>query len=237
MPTHNCQTLLLFPTAVLRDDIDNCAALNRDLATEVERIRASSAGVKRTNRGGWHSSPDLQTLGNPVFNAIINHIRARLGVWVDANFELSQTPDATLWDIKLWANVNQRGDFNVGHNHFATGVVASGVYYVRCGGPEAGGATVFFNDRARWLLANSPVVLKSSVYPVIPQDGALLIFPSWLSHEVKPYLGNEKRITLAFNAGHPSVPVKSEHDQPRLERLKNWLRRRYWSLCRRFERQ
>jgi uncharacterized protein (TIGR02466 family) len=232
MPTHNHQILLLFPTVVLRDNIDNCSTLNRDLVTEVERIRASSAGVKRANRGGWHSSPDLQTLGNPVFNAVVDHIRARLGVWVEANFELPQTPDATLWDIRLWANVNQRGDFNVGHNHFGTGNVASGVYYVRCGGPEAGGATVFLNDRARELLANSPVVLKSSDYPVIPQDGALLIFPSWLSHEVRPYLGSEKRVTLAFNARHPSLPLKDPKGRPRSERLKNWLRRKYWSLHR-----
>ena len=32
------------------------------------------------------------------------------------------------------------------------------------------------------------------------QAGQLVIFPSWLMHEVLPYLGERERIVVAFNA-------------------------------------
>jgi len=34
---------------------------------------------------------------------------------------------------------------------------------------------------------------------VIPKAGRLVMFPSWLLHQVKPYRGNAERISIAFN--------------------------------------
>jgi uncharacterized protein (TIGR02466 family) len=35
--------------------------------------------------------------------------------------------------------------------------------------------------------------------PVIPKAGRLVMFPSWLLHQVRPYRGNAERISIAFN--------------------------------------
>lgn len=34
---------------------------------------------------------------------------------------------------------------------------------------------------------------------VIPKAGRLVMFPSWLMHQVRPYKGNAERISIAFN--------------------------------------
>jgi uncharacterized protein (TIGR02466 family) len=35
--------------------------------------------------------------------------------------------------------------------------------------------------------------------PVIPKAGRLVMFPSWLLHQVRPYRGTAERISIAFN--------------------------------------
>ena len=45
---------------------------------------------------------------------------------------------------------------------------------------------------------------------VQPLEGALLIFPSWLNHEVSINLSDEERISLAFNISYPR-PMETEN--------------------------
>jgi uncharacterized protein (TIGR02466 family) len=34
---------------------------------------------------------------------------------------------------------------------------------------------------------------------IYPRAGQLVLFPSWLSHAVRPYHGDRERISIAFN--------------------------------------
>jgi hypothetical protein len=34
---------------------------------------------------------------------------------------------------------------------------------------------------------------------IFPQSGQFVLFPSWLQHGVRPYLGDRTRISVAFN--------------------------------------
>jgi hypothetical protein len=36
---------------------------------------------------------------------------------------------------------------------------------------------------------------------ILPRPGLLVLFPSWLFHQVRPYRGTGLRISLAFNLG------------------------------------
>ena len=38
-----------------------------------------------------------------------------------------------------------------------------------------------------------------AVESIRPVAGAMLLFPAWLSHAVRPYRGNGTRISVAFN--------------------------------------
>ena len=39
----------------------------------------------------------------------------------------------------------------------------------------------------------------SDIWNIIPEEGKLVLFPSWLEHEVDQNLSQEKRISISFN--------------------------------------
>lgn len=107
-----------------------------------------------------------------------------------------------------WYHITRKGGYFGIHNH--ANASWSGVYCVKEGEqvegcPESGQLnfispltqTLSFTDKSvlgmkgQYSRGNLPVTLK---------PGQLIIFPSWLLHEVKPYLGEKERITVAFNA-------------------------------------
>ncbi|WP_164852373.1 putative 2OG-Fe(II) oxygenase [Rheinheimera riviphila] len=221
----NFQMIPLFPTQILQSLLQDAATLNPDLVAEVLQLRASRPGVNKTNVGGWHSPPDLQFVQLPAMQRFVSEINERLSGWAEQYFQLPTPLDPTLWQIELWANCNERGHFNKAHDHFRSGIIASGFYYVRCGGDDVGGETVFINQQSCPLNISLNVPLRTSEYQVTPVDGTLYIFPSWLGHRVLPYRGDMTRISLAFNAHHPALNVFKQGDKPRFKTLKKLLGR------------
>jgi uncharacterized protein (TIGR02466 family) len=116
---------------------------------------------------------------------------------------------AVTWGANMWANVNRSGHGNEFHSH--PGGYWSGVYYVDDGGiaddPSLGGELEFMDPRgpmaaiyAPHLAVAMPGGLKAGANePLIPKAGRLVMFPSWLLHQVRPYRGNAERISVAFN--------------------------------------
>ena len=38
-----------------------------------------------------------------------------------------------------------------------------------------------------------------STEKLVPRAGRMVMFPSWVFHQVRPYLGTAERISIAFN--------------------------------------
>lgn len=106
-----------------------------------------------------------------------------------------------------WFHVTRRGGFFGLHNH--ANASWSGVYCVDPGRHDAGrpesGVLTFVNP----MLA-SAMYVDAAVSRIPPpfgvqlrsvrlQAGQLVIFPSYLLHDVKPFEGEGERITIAFN--------------------------------------
>ena len=124
--------------------------------------------------------------------------------------ELNGYDVATLQRLHLahesWFHVTRKGGFFGAHNHAMHSW--SGVYCVRHDGddpdsksglltfmsPNIGGS--MYLDMA---VANlrTPYALAQRMLRLEP--GQLVLFPSWLLHEVLPYEGSTERITVAFN--------------------------------------
>ena len=50
------------------------------------------------------------------------------------------------------------------------------------------------------LAPNVPGGLSTGVSELIrPEAGAMIVFPAWISHAVRPYHGDGTRISIAFN--------------------------------------
>jgi uncharacterized protein (TIGR02466 family) len=109
----------------------------------------------------------------------------------------------------MWANVNRSGHSNEVHSH--PGAYWSGVYYVDDGGigadPALGGELEFLDPRGPLPVMNAPHLgfagpgglSAGASERVVPKPGLLVLFPSWLMHQVRPYRGNATRISVAFN--------------------------------------
>ncbi|MGH6986372.1 MAG: TIGR02466 family protein [Caulobacteraceae bacterium] len=98
----------------------------------------------------------------------------------------------------LWVNILRRGARHEGHIHPLS--VISGTYYVAA--PPGSGALRLEDPRLSQMMAAPP--LRSDApegdqrsISVIPRTGDLLLWESWLRHEVMP--GGAERISLSFN--------------------------------------
>lgn len=109
--------------------------------------------------------------------------------------------------LEAWYHITRGGGYFAAHNH--PNHSWSGVYCVQHHGddPESDSGKLCFlnpmpesnmyvdvaNVRLQRPFSGAPLMLRL-------QPGQLVLFPSWLMHEVMPYEGNSERITVAFNA-------------------------------------
>ena len=68
-----------------------------------------------------------------------------------------------------------------------------------------GGELEFLDPRGPVPLMNAPHLRiagnlsAGSTERIRPKPGKLVMFPSWVFHQVRPYHGNAERISIAFN--------------------------------------
>ena len=94
------------------------------------------------------------------------------------------------WRVTLWANVNRSGEYNKGHIH--PSATWSGVYYVDAGRPDetrpGNGNLVLDHPNCAVAMSFFPEITPSS-YSIKPRSGLMVVFPSYLRHDVQPYWG------------------------------------------------
>ncbi|MBV8187407.1 MAG: 2OG-Fe(II) oxygenase family protein [Alphaproteobacteria bacterium] len=202
------EVIPLFATPVAMIDVPDAARLNADLRKVIDLHRQSDAGTQHSNLGGWQSGWDMDRWGGAAAIKLLaigrntaNRLTTdRQGKSVNVN-----------WRANMWANVNRSGHGNEFHSH--PGSFWSGVYYVDDGGiaadPSLGGELEFMDPRgpgpamyAPQLAFAMPGGLSVGANETVPpRSGRLVMFPSWVLHQVRPYRGNAERISIAFNLG------------------------------------
>lgn len=140
--------------------------------------------------------------------------------------ELNQYDEAMLKRILIysdaWFHVTRRGGFFGLHNHPMA--AWSGVYCVSAGEPDAdkpeSGLLSFLSPNVIGSMyldvanANVKGAYAHSIQHFRLEPGQLVLFPSWVLHDVKPFEGEGERITVAFNCWFklqeaPSAPASS----------------------------
>jgi uncharacterized protein (TIGR02466 family) len=111
--------------------------------------------------------------------------------------------------MNAWANVNRHGQGNEFHTH--PGAFWSATYYVRDGGvaddPSLGGEFEIQDPRGIAPAMLAPLIAfaipggqsAGASELIRPRAGLMVLFPSWLSHGVRPYAGQDVRISIALN--------------------------------------
>jgi len=101
----------------------------------------------------------------------------------------------------VWINYAYKGNFNPIHNHDS---LLSGVIYIKQDGSDVSlnansrtGPTSQGMTNFAYSLNNHP--LNNFTYSNSFENRQILMFPSWLTHWVNPFLNEGERITIAFN--------------------------------------
>jgi len=195
----------LFATPVALYDLPEGAELNAGLRTAIEQRQKTHPGTQHSNLGGWQSSWDMDRWAGV---AAIRLIAIGRNTANRLTSDREGKPVAVTWRANMWANVNRSGHANEFHSH--PGSFWSGVYYVDDGGtaadPSLGGELEFMDPRgpgpamyAPHLAFGAAGLSAGANETVRPKAGRLVMFPSWLLHQVRPYRGTAERISIAFN--------------------------------------
>ena len=151
---------------------------------------------------GYTSYASLTDLGwrFPIFADLIKVLDKHVAAFVkDLDFDLDGK-EITL--DSLWINILPQGGVHTSHIHPHS--VISGTTYVNM--PTDTSAIKFEDPRSAMMMA-APVRKKDardemrSFFYVAPDVGDVLLWESWLRHEVPVNMAEDERISISFNYG------------------------------------
>jgi uncharacterized protein (TIGR02466 family) len=200
-------TLLnLFPTPLVIATMPDAEALNAELRRVILAREAANESVQRSNQGGWQSTWDLHQWGGAPFQKLLGFFRA---IADEITVDRAGQRHELAWRVNCWANVNRHGHGNQFHTH--PGALWSASYYVDDGGvgtdPALGGEFEIQDPRGVAPVMYAPALTfpgpdgaaLGEAQRLTPRSGMCVVFPSWLSHGVRPYRGTRERISIAIN--------------------------------------
>lgn len=198
------QIQTVFPTLIYRAELANPQRLNADLEdaafTLGEDDRVGQRWCEKHGYPGYTSFAsqfDLPAM-IPAFKKLVREIDKHANAFAK---ELR-------WDIRggkpicdsIWVNVMPEGGSHTSHIH--TNSVISGTYYVAV--PQGAGPLVFEDPRHAMMMAapqrldTAPREMKSHISES-PSAGTLLLWESWLRHEVPLNKAEGLRVSVSFN--------------------------------------
>ncbi|MBA3526214.1 MAG: hypothetical protein H0T82_04760 [Sphingomonas sp.] len=176
-------------------------ALLGELAHSIRSLAADDSAGKAWSREhgykGYTSYASLNDLPkrDPAFADLAKLLTRHSGAFArDCGFERKPRLDS------LWVNLLKGGGHHSGHIHPHS--VLSGTFYVEV--PTETGSIRFEDPRLPLMMAapkrreNAPDELRPFV-TVEPRPGLLLLWESWLRHEVLAGRGKGERLSVSFN--------------------------------------
>ena len=143
----------------------------------------------------YASLDDLDTR-HPAFADLVAQLDAQALAYANAlDWQLGT---ARLVCDSLWVNILGEDGHHSGHIH--PNSVISGTCYVAM--PPGAGALKFEDPRLPFMMA-APRQIETPKHPrfayFTPEPGTVLMWESWLRHEVMPHRGEAARISISFN--------------------------------------
>lgn len=198
----------LFVTKIYRTTLrgKRVQALNTDLARAAEVLSvddvAGQTWSAEKNYGGYTSYASLNDLTwrSPEFADLKEYLDQHAASFSkELDFDLGGTP---LVLNSIWVNLLSPGGTHSAHIH--PHAVLSGTYYVTV--PEGAGAIRFEDPRHGFMMAAPPRRARAgkenqTFVSIEPKAGMLLLWESWLRHEVPVNEGAEPRCSISFNYG------------------------------------
>ena len=198
----------LFVTRIYRADLSGSKAerLNRDIEAACLSIAEDdTAGQRWCAKNGYPGYTSYASLNDlpwrvPVFGELVKSLDAHVKAFAsELDYDLGS---AKLTLDSLWINILPPGGVHTSHIHPHS--VISGTYYVTI--PDGASALKFEDPRLGFMMAAPPRKKKAKpdnrqfAY-MAPAPGTVLLWESWLRHEVPVNEADSERISVSFNYG------------------------------------
>jgi uncharacterized protein (TIGR02466 family) len=194
----------LFPTLIYRASLAGTGHLNHELEQAAFDLAENDLAGRRwcakhgyAGYTSYGSLADLPERGKPF---------ARLKRLIEQH--AGRFARELHWDLRggkplcdtMWVNVLPEGGSHSSHLH--TNAVLSGTYYVKT--PEGAGPIVFEDPRHGLMMAAPPRKASAprpfrTYVSTEPAPGVLVLWESWLRHEVPLNRAEGERISVSFN--------------------------------------
>ena len=180
----------LFPTPIWIIDLEPAAAatLNAQLQTEIDWLISPRPRIQAG--ANWQTPQDLHT--RPAFAEFVKLVEmAARGV--ARYLQVDQYPMVI---TGCWANINPPGAYHPTHCH--PNNYLSGVYYVAAPPPTK----ILFQDPRPVMIMPKPRQFSrvtANGAEAESKAGRMVLFPSWLRHNVPANSTEGDRVSIAFN--------------------------------------
>lgn len=185
----------LFATRLYEADLAD-PSLIADLAHAIRSLAAADAAGQRWSRShgykGYTSYASLNDLPkrDPVIGDLARVLTRHAAAFAqDCAFDLPRKPRLD----SLWVNLLKGGGHHSGHIHPHS--IVSGTLYVEA---PPGSGPIRFEDPRLPLMMAAPT-RPGTFETVEPRPGLLLLWESWLRHEVLPGAAKSERLSISFN--------------------------------------
>ena len=138
--------------------------------------------------------PVLENLASFFFNAVWDMISEMTpSEYLPPNGSRINIPEC-------WYHITNNKGYHEFHQH--NGFSWSGIFYLQTSECDYENGANNFYDTFRPKVKGDVGALytASDVFSMKPEEGYLLLFPSWIYHSAVPYEGEEDRIIISFNA-------------------------------------
>ena len=185
----------LFPTPIWDIKVNGYGILNEKLKKHIYSLKEKNPQSEQySNVGGWHgdlelNSPEISNFFN-IISPFIKESLINMGCDLN-NFKLNVK--------ELWTIINSKNSYNTTHIHPDS--VLSIAYYVKT---QKNSGNFFVEDPRPVTQFSIPPLDKTNILnlrkiEIEPEEGLLLIFPSYLPHLVGPNKSEEDRIVISMN--------------------------------------
>jgi uncharacterized protein (TIGR02466 family) len=184
-------------------EVDLAEAVLDELAHSIRSLARDDVAGRRWSKehryAGYTSYASLNDLPkrDPAFGELAKLLTRHAVVFAkECAFNMKRKPRLD----SLWVNQLDAGGHHSGHIHPHS--IISGTLYVEV--PQGAGAIAFEDPRLPSMMAapprttDAPEELRTTVR-IEPRPGLLLLWESWLRHEVLAGTSRGKRLSISFN--------------------------------------
>lgn len=196
----------LFPTLVYQAPVfknaKSLSVLNRNLLHEIEILSEDDeAGIEWSQKhypNGFtsYASANQMHIVSPTFADLEIEIKKHLKKYIqDLELNISAT---SLKMTTCWVNIMPKGAIHTSHNHPQS--IISGTYYVQI--PPHSSALRLEDPRYSQYMSRPALNTnaKNATHVSLPaKPGDVILFESWLRHEVPLNNSTKPRVSISFN--------------------------------------